>query len=237
MAESKIVRTYVHPGLPRIDVVQKLRTSVQREMQKVDKSAFAVYDVADYQTKHGPRTFVGVGANEGDGFMGFAAYFDKAAYRQLVDDIGRQMYDKGDKELREILVRGTEMAKNEIRSRRRAFKSKQKPSEPADGDIYDSLADSLDFTQIEEANRKRGRYQRYVAGSYDIRGVGGAVVPEGGFRGQPSANQPTGFFGSRMADSPSDKSLTEIYRRGQRRTKKITTRLSAPAKRLKGHFK
>ena len=62
---------------------------------------------------------------------------------------------------------------------------------------------------------KGGRYQRYVAGSYDTRGVGGAVIPESGFRGQPAANQPTGFFGSRMADSPSDKSLTEIYRRGK----------------------
>tara|TARA_Y100001972_G_scaffold42764_1_gene52689 strand:+ start:336 stop:1046 length:711 start_codon:yes stop_codon:yes gene_type:complete len=236
MVNSKIVRTYVHPGLPRIDVVQKLRTSVQREMQKVDKTAFAVYDVADYQVEQGPRTFIGREAST-DGMMGFAAYFDKAAYTQLIDDISRQMYDKGDKQLREILVRATEMAKNEIKNRKRAFKSKIKSTARSDGDIYDSLADSLGFSELEEADRKRGRYQRYVAGSYDIRGVGGAVIPESGFRGEPAANQPTGFFGSRMADSPSNKSLTEIYRRGQRRSRKITTRLSAPAKRLKGHFK
>ena len=98
----KIVRTYGQASLPRIDVVQKLRTSVQREMKKVDKSAFAVYDVADYQIEQGPRTFIG---REGstEGMMGFAAYFDKAAYTQLIDDIAKQMYETGDKQLREIL--------------------------------------------------------------------------------------------------------------------------------------
>lgn len=230
---SKIVRTYKHPGLPRIDVVQKLRTSVQREMRKIDKSAFAVYDVADYQTEHGPHTFIGREASK-EGLMGFAAYFDKAAYTQLIDDISKQMYEKGSQELKEALQRGTKMAKDEIKRRPRKFKSKNASSVRADGDIYDALADSLDFSMLEEGNRQRQRFQRYTAGSYDRRGVGGAIVPER-LGGQPAKNQPTGYFGSRMKEHPSDKSLTEIYRRGRRAsTVSRTTPISEHAKRLKG---
>ena len=87
--------------------------------------------------------------------MGFAAYFDKAAYTQLIDDIATKMYETGDKQLREILVRATEMAKNEIKNRKRAFKSKIKSTARSDGDIYDSLADSLGFSELEIYYRKR----------------------------------------------------------------------------------
>jgi len=234
---NKIVRAFKFPGLPRIDVVQKLRSSVEREMSKVDKSAFAVYDVAQYQTEHGPHTFIGKKASE-EGLMGFAAYFDKAAYTQLIDDINKQMYEKGREQLREILKTATSKAQQEIKRRKRNFKSEHNSDEEETGDIYDSLADSLGFGELEEGSKKSQRLQRYVAGSWDIRGVGGAATKPGGFQGQPVGNQPTGFFGSRMKKHPSDKSLTEIYARGKGQSSKIKRRrISEPAKRLKGHFK
>jgi len=235
---NKIVRAFKFPGLPRIDVVQKLRSSVEREMSKVDKSAFAVYDVAQYQTEHGPHTFIGKNASKEDGLMGFAAYFDKAAYTQLIDDINKQMYEKGREQLREILKTATLKAQTEIRGRRRRFKSKHDSNEEEPGDIYHSLADSLGFGELEEGSKKSQRLQRYVAGSWDIRGVGGAATQPDTFRGQPVANQPTGFYGSRMGKHPSDKSLTEIYARGRGKSSKIKRKeISEPAKRLKGHFK
>ena len=234
---NKIVRAFKFPGYPRIDVVQKLRSSVEREMSKVDKSAFAVYDVASYQTEHGPHTFIGRKASK-EGLMGFAAYFDKAAYTNLIDDINKQMYEKGREQLREILKTATLKAQQEIKGRKRNFKSGDNANKSETGDIYNSLADSLGFGELEEGSKKSQRLQRYVAGSWDIRGVGSAATQPGGFQGQPVGNQPTGFFGSRMKEHPSDKSLTEIYARGRSKSSVVRKRtISEPAKRLKGYFK
>ena len=226
---SKIVRTFKDPGLPRIDVVQKLRSSVESEMNKVDKSVFATYDVASYQNDQGPQMFVGRGASKDDGLLGFATYFDKGKVAQLVDDINKQMYEKGERELRNILQRATDKAQKDIRGMKRAFKSKFSPNSPAEGDIYNRLADSLAFNQLEEGNRQRQRFLRYIAGSYDI-GNGASI----------NKNEPTGYRGSRYDESPprDGKSLTERYMKGRRASSKAyKTRISEPDKRLKGHFK
>jgi hypothetical protein len=227
---SKIVRTFKDPGLPRIDVVQKLRTSVESEMNKVDKSVFATYDVASYQNDQGPQMFVGRGANKDDGLLGFATFFDKGKVAQLVDDINKQMYEKGERELRNILQRGKQKAQKDIRGMRRAFKSRFKSSTPSEGDIYNRLADSLDFNELQEGNRQRQRFQRYIAGSYDINNISGSI----------NKNEPTGYRGSRYDESPprDGKSLTERYMRGRRASNRAyKTTISESAKRLKGHFK
>ena len=108
------------------------------------------------------------------------------------------------------------------------------PNKKASGDIYDTLANSLNFALLDEDNRGQNRFLRYVAGSYD-KSDGSQVNQFSGITGA-FQNEPTGVYGSRQKKS--GKSLTEMYRRG-RRASVVSRRtvISENAKRLKGRFR
>lgn len=231
---SKIVRTFKHPGLPRIDVVQKLRTSVDRHVKRIDKGKFKTYDSFVYTLNQNRTNLISRDMGGEGGLLGFAAYFDKGSFALALEDIKKQMYEKADKELKNAIIAGRDQAKNEIKNRQRAFKSKLKSSTESPGDIYHTLANSLNFALLDEDDRGANRFLRYVAGSYD-KSDGSQVNQYSGIQGA-FQNEPTGVYGSRQKKS--DKSLTEIYRRGRRASViQRQTTISKHAKRLKGHFK
>ena len=231
---TKIVRIFKHPGLPRIDVVQKLRASVNRHVQKIDEGKFRTYDSFVYTLNHNRQNLISRDKGGEGGFLGFAAYFDKGSFALAVEDIKKQMYDKADKELKKAIIAGRNQARDEIKNRQRKFKSKHKSNQESPGDIYHTLANSLNFALMDEDNRGQNRFLRYVAGSYD-KSDGSQVNQFSGIQG-PFQNEPTGVYGSRQKRS--QKSLTEMYRRGRRASVVSRKRvISGDAKRLKGYFK
>jgi len=231
---NKIVRAFKFPGLPRIDVVKKLRTSVNKHVEKIDEGKFRTYDSFVYTLNHNRQNLISRDTGGEGGFLGFAAYFDKGSFALVAEDIKKQMYDKADKELKKAIIAGRNEARNEIKNRQRNFKNGLKSNKEAPGDIYHTLANSLNFALMDEDNRGQNRFLRYVAGSYD-KGDGSQVNQFSGIQGEYQ-NEPTGVYGSRQKRS--QKSLTEIYRRGKGKSSKIKRRqISEPAKRLKGHFK
>jgi len=231
---TKIVRVFKHPGLPRIDVVQKLRTSVDRHVKRIDEGKFKTYDSFIYTLDHNRKNLISRTAPD-QGILGFAAYFDKGSFALAAEDIKKQMYDKADKELKKAIIAGRNQARDEIKNRQRKFKSAFDPNKEASGDIYHTLANSLNFALLDEDNRGQNRFLRYVAGSYDKRD-GSQVNQFSGITGA-FQNEPGGVYGSRQRGKEG-KSLTEIYRRG-RRASNISRRtvISENAKRLKGRFR
>ena len=218
---KNVHRTYTHPGLPRIDVVRVLKTSVEKHINKIDEGKFKTYDVAQYSVDHSPKNLITRNVSK-EGILGFPAYFDKGSLKKVADDIKQQMYKKADEELKLAIRRGKDEARLKIKTRNRAFKSKHKSSKEAPGDIYHVLGDSLNFAFMKEDNRGGNRFLRYVAGSYD--------------RDQenPFGEIPKGVYGSRQKKK--GKSLTEIYRRGLRGGKRFKDGvIDTPAKRLKGY--
>ena len=231
---AKIVRVFKHPGLPRIDVVQKLRTSVDTHVKRIDEGKFKTYDSFVYTLNHNRQNLISRDTGGEGGLLGFAAYFDKGSFALAAEDIKKQMYSKADKELKKAIIAGRNQARNEIKNRQRKFKSKLKSNTKAPGDIYDTLANSLNFALLDEDNRGQNRFLRYVAGSYD-KSDGSQVNQFSGITGA-FQNEPTGVYGSRQKKS--GKSLTEMYRRG-RRASVVSRRtvISENAKRLKGRFR
>ena len=218
---NKLHRTFTHPGLPRIDVVRVLKTSVEKHINRIDEGKFKTYDVAQYSVDHTPQNLITRNVSK-EGILGFPAYFDKGSLKKVADDIKQQMYKKADEELKLALRRGRDEARLKIKTRNRAFKSKHKSSKEAPGDIYHVLGDSLNFAFLKEDNRGANRFLRYVAGSYD--------------RDQenPFGEIPKGVYGSRQKKK--GKSLTEMYRRGHRGGKRFKDGvITSPAKRLKGY--
>ena len=218
---NKLHRTFTHPGLPRIDVVQVLKTSVERHIDRIDEGKFKTYKEATYTLNHTKNNLITRDLDK-EGILGFPAYFDKGSLKKVADDIKQQMYKKADEELKLALRRGRNEARLKIKQRPRQFRSKHKSSKEAPGDIYHVLGDSLNFAFMKEDNRGGHRFLRYVAGSYD--------------RDQenPFGEIPKGVYGSRQQKK--GKSLTEIYRRGSRGGKRFQDRIiDTPAKRLKGY--
>ena len=229
----KLHRTFTHPGLPRIDVVQVLKTSVERHIDRIDEGKFKTYDAAQYTVDHTKHNLItrNIGPFE-DSILGFPTYFDKGSFKKVADDIKKQMYKKADKELRTAIRRGRNEARLKIKERPRQFRSEHKSSKEAPGDIYHVLGDSLNFAFMKEDNRGANRFLRYVAGSYDKRD-GSQVNQFSGITGA-GQNIPHGVYGSRQEKK--GKSLTEIYRRGSRGGKRFQDRvIGGPAKRLKGY--
>ena len=229
----KLHRTFTHPGLPRIDVVQVLKTSVERNINKIDEGKFKTYKEATYTVDHTKNNLItrDIGSFENT-ILGFPTYFDKSSFKKVADDIKKQMYEKADKELKKAIRKGRDEARLKIKERPRQFKSKHKSSKEAPGDIYHVLGDSLNFALMEEDDRGSHRFLRYVAGSYDSRD-GSQVNQFSGIQGA-GQNIPHGVYGSRQEKK--GKSLTEIYRRGSRGGKRFQDRfIDTPAKRLKGY--
>ena len=228
---NKLHRTFTHPGLPRIDVVQVLKTSVEKNIGKIDEGKFKTYKEATYNL---------ITRDLGkEGMLGFPAYFDKGSFKKVADDIKQQMYKKADEELKKAIKKGRDEARLKIKTRNRAFKSKHEPNQEAPGDIYHVLGDSLDFAFMKEDNRGGHRFLRYVAGSYDREQQPSGDLSVADMKGENIQSGlfgviPKGVYGSRQQKK--GKSLTEIYRRGSRGGKRFRDRIiDTPAKRLKGY--
>ena len=108
--------------------------------------------------------------------------------------------------MRQSMLEARDKSRRKIDSMTRAFKSKMKPSTPTVGDIYDVIADSLDFEETHPKDDSVGRNQF-------ISFLGASREEGAGSRfsfGNTLLN--TGVKGSRM--NANDRSLIELTEEG-----------------------
>jgi hypothetical protein len=138
-------------------------------------------------------------ATSGGSPIEFRAYFDTTTYKTMIDQINEEIKEK----MREFMDRALEQARDttaaDLKTTDRAFKSAMKPHKKAAGDLYETIANSLDYEETlpSSAGYFNNQFAGFLAGSR----------ADGTF-----ASELTGVMGSRMG--PEDRNLIELTEDG-----------------------
>ena len=192
---------YKHPGFPRIQAIATLKAMTSQKVEQEVNMA-----VKDVQFMSGTYTGVKEGAlrttaNElirphKEQPIGMSAYFNTRDMASGVEAINKVIREKMSLAMLRGSNEGVEKTANHIRNMTRRFKSSYLPSRAVEGDLYDTIADSLEAHDMQEG-RQANQFISMRVGSYDT---------------GDSPNNPTGVRGSRMKKG--DTSLVELTEKG-----------------------
>jgi len=209
----------IHPGFPTINAIQLLKNKTikitEEEINTAVKDIEMMSNVyeGDNGTSLRKETNNLLRLNKNQPMLGMAAYFKTTDLKSGVDAISKIIREK----MQSAMIRGADKGvadtANHIRNMTREFKSSYIPNKAVSGDLYHTIADSLEAHDMQEG-RQANQFISIRVGSYD----------DG-----DDKNNPTGARGSRMR--PSDTSLIELTI-GNVRPFKIASKI-AGTKRLK----
>ena len=179
--KGKYYTTYVlnekHPGMPDIGAVEKFRKNIAEATHEANRQiAVAVNSntLPAYiarKTGKGARPenmpFNIIKPSSKKTTMSFSHHFDKKQFVGFVENITHDLKQLASNQMKGEFQRATETTKTQIKNGTRRFKSQYFSNEKADGDIYHTVADSLQV-QIKDQDVTKNQYISGVGGSYDI---------------------------------------------------------------------
>lgn len=213
---------YKHPGFPRIQAIATLKAMTSKNVEQ--EVNMAIKDVqffsGSYEGVKGNSLRINaheiIRPNKVQP-IGMAAYFNTTDVKTGVKVISKLLREK----MQLAMLRGTDegvmKTAAHIRNKTRRFKSSYLPGRSVEGDLYDTIADSLESHDM-QAGRQANQFITSRVGSYDT---------------GDSRDNPTGVRGSRMKKG--DTSLVELTEKGTGSFKyKVTPRTKiAGTKRIK----
>ncbi len=170
-------RQFLHPGFPRIGAIQKFRDNVKKELDKIDVDdkirSMSAFDSG--QITHSGRNALKMAKNE-NAFLTHKAYFDRSAFRSLHDHINKEIVDIMRTGMFDAMEMAVQDTSQQIMSQRRNFKSSVRPRTRATGDIYETIAESLNYeAKLEQGNQ----FASFTLGSEGEFGLDGVMGSRG----------------------------------------------------------
>ena len=174
------VRTpYTHPGFPDIDIDGPVEIFRKNAKEMLDEASFELdRHVQTLRVKNGPqgsqlrkRRNAVRAKKSRDSNIDFEFFFDRAAYETLSREIRDNLASHFDSFVGDIVLeKARKDASDKISNMERRFKGKLSPTKPADGDFYEKIAKSLEFTKGDVGTRQPNQFTHYSAGSFDDSG-------------------------------------------------------------------
>jgi len=170
MARYGLVKVpYTHPGFPdtgATDTFKKnAKSSLDEGQQEMDKLAQKI------RVKNGPKgeqlrkrkNAARFNKKQNDSPMKFDFFFDSAAY-EIINKQIREQIKEGMKGFIDSATRqATKDTKAQIKNMPRKFKGKLNPTKKAEGDFYDTIADSLGYEERGK-NKQPNQFTSFTAG-------------------------------------------------------------------------
>jgi len=178
--------TFQHPGFPAIGAIEKFRQNTASALEQREhefKQDIERMRAKEHRPTHSGRDALKM-RKKHDSPLVMNAYFDKRAYKSLAEDVTNEVERIGEDLMEEALFDGMADTARELRAMTN-FKSKIKPNQPATGDMYEKIGDSLRFTKTRFTDANQ--FVSYEAGSFDV----GDSRPEEGVRGSRMASDVT----------------------------------------------
>jgi len=198
------VKAVMHPGFPNIGAIKLFRRNAKTELDKgnaeLDKAIKKIKEFPDVPIVHNDRTALKIRKPQPkDTPILFNAYFDKTAYKSMINKINEVIKEKMRQFMSEALDEARIKTAQTVETMDRAFKSSMRSGVPAAGDLYEKIADSLDFEETlpSSAGYFNNQFAGFIAGSRE----------DGTF-----FSDLTGVRGSRMGAE--DKNLIELTEDG-----------------------
>jgi hypothetical protein len=197
----------MHPGFPRIGAIEVFRKNSALQM-KFGEAALneAIQKMPQYRQikTSGKSALRGRTPHEDrDSPFILNTLIDKNAWRAGVEHIEAEL----EKEMKGFMIvamtKAREHSRIKVHEMTRAFKSKKRPSMAATGDLYDVIADSLDFEEVAAAaagSVGRNQFISFIGASRED--------------GRTGTLYETGVRGSRMFRGGADPSLIELTEDG-----------------------
>lgn len=186
---------YTHPGMPEIGAVALFRTNMNREIYQANiRMSDKVTNEAMRKSPH-LQQYGSVNANARRSAIGvntikatknnkspveFRAHFNQKEFVNKVESISHAFNDLASDEIVVAMERARDETQEEIRNTQRAFKGNYKTSQSDKDDIYNALADSLNFKVLDQDETKN-QFISAIGGSFD----------------STDSDRPTGLKGSR----------------------------------------
>tara|TARA_R100000329_G_scaffold36028_1_gene33853 strand:+ start:20 stop:766 length:747 start_codon:yes stop_codon:yes gene_type:complete len=214
------VNLYKHPGFPKISAINALKTNTTKTTeQKVNMAAKDIELMSNqYEGEKGAALRKESNnlfkSRKEQPMAGFAAYFNTRDMKSGIEAINKVIREKMHLEMIRGSNDGVSQTASDIRTMTREFKSKYLPNRAVEGDLYHTIADSLEAHDM-QVGRQQNQFISLRVGSYDV--------------GDDRKN-PTGVRGSRM--DKGTPSLIELTERGTG-TLSRTTSPKAGTKRIK----
>ncbi len=175
---------YYHPGMPEIGAIQKFRANAEVTLK--DANQDLTTNVEQYNFGYGAALPVAktgknrIASKKRQGMMSMEAYFDSSGFTDQVDNVASMVRDWGNNYLQDAIQKARDKTATEVRSMQRQFKGSYYQTQKAEGDIYHTIADSLDFN-VSDQSKTKNQFISVVGGSFD----------------KSDTNEPTGILGSR----------------------------------------
>ena len=176
---------YYYPGMPEIGATEKFRSNAEKEMKKADsnlkghvKGMELGYNTA-LPVKQTQKNRISA-TKQSKGMLRVDAYFDSGGFKDLNETISHRVRDWGNQFIQEAMSNARDSTREEVRTMHRQFKGSYFPSLSNSNDVYNKVADSLDFVVMTQDETKN-QFTSVAAGSFDVDDKG----------------EPTGVRGSR----------------------------------------
>ena len=108
------------------------------------------------------------------------AYFDSGGFKDLNETIANRVREWGNQFIQEAMSNAKDATREEVRTMHRQFKGSYFSSIPNSDDVYNKVADSLDFA-VKTQDDNKNQFTTVVGGSFD----------------KDDKDRPTGVRGSR----------------------------------------
>lgn len=181
-----VVYTVRHPGFPAIGAIEVFRQNAALEIAEGEAALrSAIQKMPQYRAQkinHSGRDSLKMRKSQAhpelqppenrDSMVHFNTYINKSEWKAGSEHIKNEIEEK----MREFMWAAMEQARDTSRSHvktmQRAFKSKWEPSEPAEGDLYHTIGDSLDFEETHPLDSTVGKNQfiSFIGASRDKEG-------------------------------------------------------------------
>jgi hypothetical protein len=170
--------TFLHPGFPAIGAIEKFRKNTAKALAQREgefKQEVERIPPKQYHVAHTGRNALKM-RKQHDSPLSLNAYFDKSAYKSVIDDIRDEVETIGEDLMEEALFDAMSDTARQIRAMTN-FKSKVNPTKAASSDMYEVIGESLNFSKTKFSSNNQ--FVSYEAGSFDI----GDNSPQEGVRG------------------------------------------------------
>lgn len=157
------LQTFQHPGFPRIGAVELFRKNAAQEVDDLENEVKTdIENLEPYRQKtisHTGRNALSV--RKAQGPLQFNAYFDKASYKSMSEHISQQIVAIMQEAMTEAIETSLDTTKEQVSDMERAFKSNINPSGVASGDLYDTVAEGLYYSQKLSQGNQFASFEAY----------------------------------------------------------------------------
>ncbi|MAR83315.1 MAG: hypothetical protein CMF55_00770 [Legionellales bacterium] len=188
-----MIKGIYHPGFPRIGAIEIFRKNVVKQLdkgeQELKKSVESMTQYEGGKISHTGKNALRMRKKQ-DSPLHLNAYFDRLAYEAGNKHIADQIKEKMRHFMSDVMKQAKEKSNLKISDLSRAFKSRDnketgyiaKESTAVVWDLYDTIAESLDFEETWPSRAGDNQFASYVAGSSED-GTSGGELTTGGVRG------------------------------------------------------